>query len=387
MNILLTGTRAPAALEIARRLHAAGHRVYAADSIHWDIASSSRAVVAKVRVASVVTDPIRWQEQIADAVQRFNIDLWIPVCEEVLYAAHVRGEVGCDVFVDTPKQLIDLHDKWKFVNAGAAGNVTPPESYAAWSMEDIAPFVPDAEQWVFKPMYSRFATDTLIGPSAKELAEVGPSSTRGWVVQKKITGRELCTFSIVREGRLQAHVCYISKFRAGKGAGILFVPLIHEAAHDYVKTLVAKLNYTGMLGLDIIEREDGSLWPIEANPRATSGVHLLANVADFGQAWLGQPSETIPADPRSQMVSFAMPTWGIADAWRKRKLGEFLRDMLRSRDVVWRWGDPLPAFSVGLAMLEFALTARRRRISIHQATTWDLEWNGTGRENRTGNES
>ncbi len=27
-------------------------------------------------------------------------------------------------------------------------------------------------------------------------------------------------------------------------------------------------------------------------------------------------------------------------------------------------------------MAEFMLTAKRRKLTLHQATTWDMEWNG-----------
>ena len=155
------------------------------------------------------------------------------------------------------------------------------------------------------------------------------------------------------------------------------MPLPHAGIRIYVEELLASLRFTGMIGLDIIEAQDGSLWPIEANPRATSGVHLFADDGtDWIAAFLGERAEPLGSQDTGSMVGFAMPTWGVADAWRNGKLMELPGDMWRSREVVWRWSDPLPALTVFPAMAEFAWIAWRQRITLHQATTQDLEWNG-----------
>lgn len=56
-NILITGGRAPVALELARLFKAAGHRVYAAESAKYHLCRVSSAVEASFRVPSPGISP------------------------------------------------------------------------------------------------------------------------------------------------------------------------------------------------------------------------------------------------------------------------------------------------------------------------------------------
>ena len=376
MRVLLTGSRSPATLELARRLHHDGHQIYVADSVFWDVTASSRSVVRRIRVSPVAFRPHDWIREIAAAVEQYSIDLWIPVCEEVFYAAQLQDRVSCHVFVAPFFLLKQLHNKWLFTQVATMNGTRAPESFALWSDLDLSPFRAQSDEWVFKPMYSRFASETLISPTADQLDHVHPTADRGWVAQRCVQGRELCSFSIALEGRLQAHVCYESVYRAGQGAGIYFVPQSHQTIRRYVAELLAELKFTGMIGFDIIESEDGTLWPIEANPRATSGVYSLADDVDLLSVFTGERKDELNSHFRPSMVGFAMSTWGVFDAWKQGKLSQLPRDLLRAKEVIWRWTDPLPSVSVFLAICEFSLVAWRHHLTLHQATTHDMEWNG-----------
>ncbi|HIF33592.1 MAG: hypothetical protein ABGX22_02005 [Pirellulaceae bacterium] len=376
MRVLLTGSRSPAALELARRLHREGHQIYVADSIYWDVTACSRSVVRRIRVSSVAYRPHDWIREITAAIKQYSIDLWIPVCEEVFYAAQFHDRVPCRVFVAPSSLLKKLHNKWLFTQVTSVNGTRPPESHPLWSDSDLSAFRSQSEQWVFKPMYSRFASETLISPTIDQLNHLHPTADRGWVAQRRIEGRELCSFSIASQGRLQAHVCYESVYRVGKGAGIYFVPQRHPAIRQYVADLLEELTFTGMIGFDIIEAEDGTLWPIEANPRATSGVYSLADDGDLLSAFRGERKDPLGAYSIPSMVGFAMSTWGVGDAWKRGKLKQLPRDLLRAKEVMWRWTDPLPSVAVFAAICEFAWVARRHHLTLQQATTRDAEWNG-----------
>jgi hypothetical protein len=324
-----------------------------------------------------VDNPEAWLERVCQIISQFDIDVWIPTCEETFYAAHFRQAVPCQVMVDSIETLDSLHDKWKFTHLAHVDETQAPKTLPLWDESDLQPYQSNSVEWVFKPMYSRFASQTLIGPTWEELRKIQPTSSRGWVAQRKIVGREMCTFSICSHGKTQAHVCYESKYRAGKGAGIYLVPRENAAISSYATALVEKLDYSGMLGLDVIQSDDGSIWPIEANPRATSGMHLLEDQAEILSTFQGNCQQPVGDNGRAFMVGFAMPTWGLADAWRKGKVRRFLMDIFKARDVVWKWTDPLPSVIVFPAMAEFGMAAWKRKISLHDATTWDMEWNGT----------
>lgn len=350
--------------------------MFVSDSPYWDLTGVSRASTQRIRLPRVLDGPSQWLGKINEVIVNHDIDVWIPTCEETFYAAYFNKEAACRVTVDSIDTLDSLHNKWEFTKLADVAGTRAPETLPLWNDVDVEPFLANSADWVFKPMYSRFAAQTLIGPTSNELVQIKPSKERGWVAQRKIDGRELCTFSICFEGRVQAHVCYESKYRAGKGAGIYLVPQEYLRPTEYAAALVEKVGFTGMLGLDIIQDEAGAIWPIEANPRATSGSHLIDYDNDILDAFLGDCTEPLGTHGQARMVGFAMPTWGLADAWRKRKLRQFFIDIFRARDVLWRWTDPLPSFMVLPAMAEFAVVAWKRKLSLHDATTWDFEWNG-----------
>jgi hypothetical protein len=52
--------------------------------------------------------------------------------------------------------------------------------------------------------------------------------------------------------------------------------------------------------------------------------------------------------------------------------------MLRSRDVLIRFRDPLPFWSQLFSLWELFNMSRRRGVSLLEASTIDLEWNGDG---------
>ena len=56
-------------------------------------------------------------------------------------------------------------------------------------------------------------------------------------------------------------------------------------------------------------------------------------------------------------------------------LSAWLSALLSSRDVLWRWSDPLPGLLWPLGYLYFAWVAWRERISAVEASTFDIEWN------------
>ena len=73
----------------------------------------------------------------------------------------------------------------------------------------------------------------------------------------------------------------------------------HAAARAWVETFVAREGYTGQIAFDFIETEAGVMYALECNPRATSGVHLLAAHPEFAAAFFTPPPTlSVAAPPR-----------------------------------------------------------------------------------------
>jgi hypothetical protein len=76
------------------------------------------------------------------------------------------------------------------------------------------------------------------------------------------------------------------------------------------------------------------------------------------------------------MLSAAMVSFGLMQATRQRMLREWLRAYRRSRDVVFRWDDPKPFVEQFRLLAWTKRIANRRGISLQEASTSDIEWNG-----------
>lgn len=76
------------------------------------------------------------------------------------------------------------------------------------------------------------------------------------------------------------------------------------------------------------------------------------------------------------MLSAAMLSYGLVQAVRERTLGEWLRAWRSSRDVVYRREDPKP-FAEQFRLLAWTRrTAARHGLTLQEASTSDIEWNG-----------
>jgi predicted ATP-grasp superfamily ATP-dependent carboligase len=394
MRILITGARAPVALELARQFHRAGHHVDLADSVRLPLARSSRAVRRSFVVAPPVSDPDRFTADVLSIVRRRAIDLIVPVSEEIFFlAARLEAFSGStEVFAEPLDRLAKLHNKWEFVRlvAELGTSIEAPATHLLRTGDDLRPWRSegasatdgsrDAERdpsdWVFKPAYSRFASRTLIGPTEAELAKLQPDERDPWIAQRRIRGCEYSTYGVARCGKLRAHACYRSEYRAGIGSGIYFRPQNRPAIRRFVEQFVERLGFTGQIAFDFITDGDGRTYVLECNPRATSGAHLFAPgslAAAFGDDE-GPIVEPISAEP--VMLSSIMILYSVTKALRRGGLKAVCGDMLRANDAMFAWHDPLPAILAPLTLLEVAFKAWRENRSLEGAATYDLEWNG-----------
>src|SRR5690242_2391765 len=129
-NILLTGGRAPAALELARIFDAAGHRVFMAESVRGHLSAPSRAIVR---------------------------NFLVPTCEEIFHIARGYEVLSkyCTVFTESIERLHPLHHKYQFVCKAADYGLAVPESMLLESAEDVQRAFDRWDGLVLKPAYSR----------------------------------------------------------------------------------------------------------------------------------------------------------------------------------------------------------------------------------------
>ena len=113
-NFLVTGARAPVALEIIRNLHNNKHNAYLADSLRFPIAKNSRAVKKYFYIHQARFEYEQFVSDLIDIIVNNEIDYIIPTCEEIFYIAHAkeRLEQHCHVICSDFTLLSKMHDKY-----------------------------------------------------------------------------------------------------------------------------------------------------------------------------------------------------------------------------------------------------------------------------------
>ena len=375
-NILLTGGRSPAALELARAFHRAGHVVCMAESLRGHLSAPSRCIAQNFLVPPPRQQPGAFLDALSEIVSRQRIDLVIPVNEETFYVAMGRNRLPA--FVEPLKALRTLHNKWDFTFYAASLGLSVPDSILVQTRDDLLSAYARWCGLVLKPVYSRFASRTLILPTLNQAFSTltfDPASP--WVAQEFVHGVQVCTYSVVHRGRISAHAAYRSEFTAGQGATVAFQHVDHPAAFEWVRTFVEAAQFTGQISFDFIEDAQGMVTALECNPRATSGVHLLASHPRFADAFFDPEIPLIAPDgPSPSMLSTAMLVYALPEALRKKKFKCWLDIFTHSRDVLFDVHDPWPALAQGRSILHYVNLARRHGISPLQASTFDIEWNG-----------
>lgn len=424
LAILLTGGRAPCTLELARSFYAAGHRVVVAESARYHLCRVSRAVARSYAVPAPNAHPAAFLDAIESIIVDEKVDVLIPTCEEIFFVSRGLDRLSrhCWVWAAPIDQLRELHDKWRFARLASGLGLAVPATELIQSPEEWLAYAEEGQlghNIVLKPAYSRFASRVLFlgkeDTGAKRrrlLTEQMPalSPAAPWVAQQRIYGSHLCTYSVAWEGELLAHAAYPCSYRVGQGASVYFEPIAHSQSLAWVRKLVSEFQFTGQISFDFIEEAGGGLYAIECNPRATSGIHLFGagsegliqafleprNLRDRGGAMAvpelegsqGNGSKRNGSNRASSksagaggkrtaaMLAPAMLAAGLGNVRSLCELRDWFSAYRRARDVVFSRNDWLPVIEQLRVLLSAWRASRTRGITLTQATTMDLEWNG-----------
>lgn len=376
-RVLVTGARAPAALDIARSLKAAGFIVHMADCVPARIARWSKVPTAVHPHASPVHRPADFARDIRTLIDRVDTIAVIPTCEEVFHLVAVAEADGWSEKLIAPpfETLAALHHKGRFVALCDELRLTVPNTTVVTDSVGLMHEALDKDV-VVKPAWSRFGSQALIKPDAAALERLRPSPEIPWVVQSWVKGQEVSFYAIADEGVLTAFSAYRSDWRTRGGAAYLFIPLA-EVVSERLRTLaetLARFVGRGQFACDAIVDATGQPWLIECNPRATSGVHLFGRSAAFGRALLGR--DTVHPGPGKWRNSIMFDTFGLADALRTRRLAGWCEERRCSHDILAAPRDPLPPLGALLDAAGFGLKALASGQGLASAMTADIEWNG-----------
>lgn len=382
-KFLITGARAPAALQLARILGRSGHEVFLADSMKRAVAYRSRWVRGHMLLPPPALRFAEFASAARQAVDEFQPEAVICTCEEIFYwakAAELSPAGFASYYRANPsfQTLRLLHHKGLFARfarsiASTAGVVVPE---TRTRRVDAC----ETERWVGKPAYSRFAVMTKLGLMPAQAQEL--LRQRKWIVQKQILGREICTWAFFVNGVEVCSTAYEPIYRAGRGSGIGLRGVEPGPAAQFARILAARLQYTGQLAFDWIQNEAGCHL-LECNPRSTSGLHFLDGKsgetgAAIANAIRGLPYQTVLGEREDVAIKWAMLMFGALRMLRPRTGAEHRAFFRNARDADFCLDDPEPtsAVAIAAALSEIFGRAIRARSGLIRASTSDIEWNG-----------
>ncbi len=382
MHFLILGARSPVALEWCRTLTGGGHRVSLADSVRWPMAKFSREYHDFLPLPSPRFANGLWQEVLLAYVEEQAVDVVIPNAEEAFYLSHFKPQLSqyCQVWVADFSLMAALHNKYTFATKLVDLPIQAPKTWrmdADFALENLPLAV---EELVFKPIYSRFANSTMIGPTLATLQAWLPcNQAEKWMMQQRIVGTEYCSYSILQQGKVLAHVLYQPSYRAGKGAGYYLLPANQQQIHDFVVQWGKKTAYTGQVGFDFIQDQAGQFWVLECNPRGTSGLHFFQNQRDLLLNSLldDEAPTTFGQHHQAMAFKFAMVCMGLPVSLKSfYDFKKWVTAYHMASDIVFDKTDMKPAWAQILPTVEMLCIAIKNKQSIWEATTHDIEWNG-----------
>lgn len=374
-RILITGARAPVALHLCRLLASDDCDVVLADTYDHPLSRASNRHSGYVKLPPPRYDLNGYAAALGKAVAEYSIDLIVPTCEEVFFLAILadQGRLGAPLLAPDLAMLTAVHNKHTFMELAAGYGLAVPDTWLVTSTDDLP--ATDPTQTVYKPVWSRFGSEVLIKPTPAQLARITPTKTAPWVAQAFVAGQELSVYAIARDGIPLGYSAYTSVFKAGQGAGVCFAPVRDEAVRSWVYDFIRQSEWSGQISFDMIRRDDGTVLPLECNPRATSGLHFFGDQATFADAvWTGK---TVAPDVDGQLASrLALWIYGLPQAMKTGRLKAF-RQSRRTAGEILDWpNDRGPVKAQFRALAEIARIAIKQRISLQQASTRDIEWNG-----------
>ena len=358
-----------------------------AESLPQQLCRASKAVHRNHPVPSPRFDREGFLGALESIIRGEGIDLLIPTCEEVFHVSAGLGRLPCEVLAPPREQLRRLHSKWQFMadlearseDGHRVAGVQLPRTFLVEGPESLdaalAAF-PIGSKVVFKPVFSRFGTLVRIQRVGDRPPTLDASPSQPWVAQEYVPGPMVCTYAVAREGHLLAFAAYRGDYTAGPGASIYFAPYEHPALGAFVREFVAVERFTGQISFDFIE-SGGTFYPLECNPRATSGVHLFGPEDGLVEALLGMRDTTARPRPETRsMLGLAMWAYALPKVRSLSGLIRWTADLRKAKDVLFRREDPRPLWQQLVLLATLARIARRERISLVEASTWDIEWNG-----------
>lgn len=373
-RVLITGAKMTKALQLARSFHRDGHEVYLVETHKYWLSGHrfSCAVKGFFTVPVPEKDPEAYCQALLNIVKQKDIDLFVPVSSPIAsyYDSLVKKvlEPYCESIHLDPEETEILDDKHAFCSKAREFGLSAPKVFRITDPQQIIDFdfEGDGSVYIVKsiPYDSVLRLDLTRLPFAGMEEYVGGlpiSEDKPWVMQEFIKGQEYCFHATARNGKIRLHCCSKSSpFQVN------YEQVDNPAIYNWVATFVEKMNLTGQICFDIIQTPDGTVYPIECNPRLHSAITMFHDHPAVANAYLidGAPGET-PITP----LPDSKPTyWTYHELWRFfgiRSIEDFKawwNKVTKGTDAILTAEDPLPFLMLHNWQIPLLLLGNLRRL-------------------------
>jgi hypothetical protein len=377
--VLITSSRMPFALDAIRKLGESGHEIFATDSYESSPGNHSRYLTGHFVTASPAADPAGFAQDVERIAAENQIDVVLPMFEEVFYLAaqHERLSKVTKVYAPPFRTLAQVHDKGTFQELCDRLEIRTPHTVLAHTGDELQKAVAEFPEYFARAAFSRGGVGLLTntGPLAGHLSldDCHPTEANPWLVQEFVGGPMHCTYSALHDGKVASHMSYRAPRQWEHSTGIQFLSVDPGDTLPTVEKLGSDLGWDGQMSLDFIETDEG-LVMIECNPRPTDGV-LLMNPDELERGLLSPTGETlqVPAGREAQL-DFAV----FAQIFKEplRDAPKTIHDLTHIAGTDKGWRDALPKLYSFLALGRFEKLSLRDREQLFVAMADGITWDG-----------
>jgi predicted ATP-grasp superfamily ATP-dependent carboligase len=369
----------PFALDVIRKLGERGHEVFACDSYDASPGSHSKFLAGHFTTASATGDPAQFASDVERIADINEIELILPMFEEVFYLAaqHERISKVTKLYAPPFRTLAQVHDKGTFQELCDRLEIRTPQTVLAHSPAELEEAIARFPHYFARAAFSRGGVGLLTntGPLAGHLStsDCQPTEANPWLVQEFVDGPMHCTYSALHDGRVASHMSYRAPRQWQHSTGIQFLSVDPSATLPTVEKLGSELTWDGQMSLDFIEMDDG-LVMIECNPRPTDGV-LLMTAEELERGLLTPQDETLEVpEGRTAQLDFAV----FAQIFKEplKEAPQTIHDLAQIHGTDRGWRDAMPKLYSFLALARFEKLSLRDREQLFVAMSDGITWDG-----------
>lgn len=363
-NILILSGRANVSLHITKILYKNGYNVFIVDFVDFFLCKKSKYIKKSFKITAPNKNIDDFILGINKITKENSIDLIIPTCEEVFYLSKYKDKINANILVDNIEKLLILHNKYKFIKFCENIGINVPKTILIKNGK-----LPKIKgKAILKPIFSRFGTNVFL---LNKNSNIKINKNKDYVLQQYLKGEEICSYSIAKNGEILIHTNYKMKYKAFNSVSIFYEYFENKEIEKIVKKIVKELNFTGQISFDFIMTEKG-VFPIECNPRATSGLNLIPYNIDILDIFLKNKNVKIE-NYNIEAEKAILFIKGVFFLKFIKK--EFRNDFKKAKDTTFDLKDTKPLFYKTISLIYFYILSLKNKTNLRNALTLDLEFN------------